>query len=222
MSLNYPGGFAQTPSNMTRILLSRHGETDWNAERRIQGSTDTLLNPRGEEQARLLAGRLAAMQFTAIYASDYKRALRTAEFAHVKHPGVPLITAPELRERNWGSLEGLRWDDIMRDRPDVAEGITSGDPDYALPGGGESRAQVLRRATSLFIRIVKEHPAETVAVFTHGGVCATVLKHALGVAPATRTSFLVENCALHILDFDGKTWTVRTLNDMSHLNGCCG
>lgn len=221
MSLKFPGGFPKTPSHTTRILLSRHGETDWNAERRIQGSTDIPLNARGEEQARCLADRLAGTPFCAIYSSDLKRAFRTAELTRERRPDIPLIPALELRERNWGALEGLRWDDIMRDHPDVAEGITSGDPDYALPGGGESRAQVLRRATSLFLRIVKDHPGQTVAIFTHGGVCATLLKHALGVSPRTRTSFLVENCALHILDFDGKSWTVRTLNDMSHLGDNC-
>lgn len=203
---------------MTRIILVRHGETDWNVERRIQGSTDIPLNSNGEAQAQRLSMRLSPIHLDAIYTSDYIRAERTARIVHECHRDAPLLVRPELRERNWGNLEGLKWEEIQRDHPEVVEGVTSGAPDFA-PAGGESKAQVNGRAVGLMREIAAQRPDETVLVVTHGGVAVIILKHALDIFIGALTPFRVENCAIHILDTDGEKWYVHTLNDMSHLEG---
>jgi broad specificity phosphatase PhoE len=203
---------------MTRIILVRHGETDWNVERRIQGSTDIPLNGNGEAQAQRLAQRLASISIGAFYTSDYIRAERTARTVRELHPDTPFFIRHELRERNWGELEGLKWEEIQRDHPDVVAGVTSGSPDFAPPGG-ESKTLVLERAVGLVEEIAAQRPDETVLVMTHGGVAVIILKHALGIDIGALTPFRVENCALHILDTDGAKWYVHTLNDMSHLDG---
>mgnify|MGYP000244700882 CR=1 FL=1 len=202
---------------MTRIILVRHGETDWNVQHKIQGSTDIPLNENGETQAMRAAARLAQIPISAIYASDYSRAARTAQLIHEKHPGVPLILDEDLRERSWGRLEGLTWQDIERRHAAEIKGITSGSLDYAPPDG-ESKKTVINRANRFLGRVIRKHPDATVVVVTHGGVAGLILKDALGIDPGARTPFRVENCALHIIDTsDGAFWYIQTLNDMGHL-----
>ena len=91
---------------MTTLLLVRHGETDWNAEGRLQGHTDTPLNDYGRRQARTLADELAGEPIDAVYSSDLARARETAEIVGGRL-GLTVVVDPGLREKNWGSWEGL-------------------------------------------------------------------------------------------------------------------
>ena len=101
-----------------RLCLIRHGETDWNVARRIQGHTDIPLNHTGLEQARLLAQSLADEQFDAIYSSDLGRARQTAEaVAHRLHQTVRLD--PLLRERHYGEFQALTYDEARARFPDA-------------------------------------------------------------------------------------------------------
>src|SRR6185437_6606991 len=95
---------------MTTLLLVRHGETDWNAERRYQGHADVPLNDRGVEQARELAEQLAGERIDAIYSSDLSRAHATAEIVG-ERLGVPVVTDPDLREIDVGAVEGLTFEE---------------------------------------------------------------------------------------------------------------
>jgi len=88
---------------VTTLLLVRHGETDWNAEGRLQGHTDRPLNDFGRRQAAALAERLADDDIDAVYASDLARARETAEIL-ADRLGLAVVTDPDLRERNWGQL----------------------------------------------------------------------------------------------------------------------
>ena len=94
---------------MTTLLLVRHGETDWNAEGRLQGHTDRPLNAHGRTQAKDLAERLAGEGADAIYASDLSRAKETAEILGARL-GLPVVIDADLREKNWGNWEGLTGD----------------------------------------------------------------------------------------------------------------
>src|SRR3569623_193897 len=95
---------------MTELLLVRHGETDWNAEGRLQGHTDRPLNDHGRRQAKEVAERLAGEGADAIYASDLLRAKETAEIVGERR-GVPVVVDADLREKNWGNWEGLTGDE---------------------------------------------------------------------------------------------------------------
>src|SRR5436190_1312043 len=94
---------------MTTLLLVRHGETDWNAAGRLQGHTDRPLNEYGRRQAKELADRLAGEGADAIYASDLSRAKETAEIVG-ERLGLTVVIDADLREKNWGSWEGLTGD----------------------------------------------------------------------------------------------------------------
>ena len=156
---------------MTTLLLVRHGETDWNAEGRLQGHTDRPLNDFGRRQARRLADELAAEEFDAIYASDLARARETAEIVG-EHLRLPVLLDPDLREKDWGNWEGL----------------TSTER-FGIELVGESAEQHTRRVLSALGRIAGQHPSGRILVVTHGGSMRRVQTEALGFALP-----VVENC----------------------------
>jgi broad specificity phosphatase PhoE len=157
---------------VTRLLLVRHGETDWNAEGRLQGQTDRPLSELGRRQARRLAEDLPREQLEAIYSSDLARARETAEIVG-ERVGLPVELDPNLREKDWGTWEGLTA--AERDRVEFV---------------GESTEAHQERMLGALRRISDRHPGEkTVLVVTHGGSMRRVQAAALGLALP-----VVENC----------------------------
>ena len=156
---------------MTELLLVRHGETDWNAVGRLQGHTDRPLSDYGREQARRLADDLAGEEFDAIYASDLARARDTAEIVGERLQ-LPVVEDPDLREKNWGTWEGL----TSTERLEVEL-------------AGESTEEHQRRMLAALGRIAANYPGGRVLVVTHGGSMRRVQTEALGFAMP-----VVENC----------------------------
>ena len=152
---------------MTTLLLARHGETDWNRELRIQGSSDIELNELGRRQAQSLAQELTDVDLDAIYASDLSRARATAEAVAATH-GLEVTLDSRLRERSFGSWEGLTRDDLN-----------------AMPPGshhdGETDEEVRERMLAAVQEIAAAHPGEEVLIVSHGGALNTLWHHALGV-----------------------------------------
>jgi broad specificity phosphatase PhoE len=200
----------------TRLIFTRHGETDWNAGDRIQGHSDVEMNALGASQAEALAERLAGTRIEAIYTSDLSRALRTAEAVGRRLPDAAFIITPELRERNWGALEGLQWDEIRETRPEEAAAIRSGDPAFA-PAGGESKLQVRGRIAAFLDSVVEKHPGGTALTVTHGGVCVMIFRIILGLDLALKVPFHVDNCSINIIDCENGSRIVKTLNCTCHL-----
>jgi probable phosphoglycerate mutase len=152
---------------MTEILLARHGETDWNLESRVQGHTDRPLNATGLEQARALAHLLAREPLVAVYASDLVRARDTAVIVAGVH-GLDVTLDPDLREKNFGSWEGLTDVEILQRFPDAVRGTW---------GDGEATEAVAVRAIAAIDRIRARHPAAPVLVVSHGGPLRAILAH---------------------------------------------
>src|SRR5206468_2330987 len=136
---------------MATLLLVRHGETDWNAEGRLQGHTDRPLSEFGRRQAERLATTLAAEKLDAIYASDLARARETAEIVG-EHLRLPVVLDPDLRERDWGTWEGLT--SMQRIGVELV---------------GESTEDHSRRMLRALERAAATHPSGRVLVVTHGG-----------------------------------------------------
>ena len=105
---------------MSRLLLARHGDTELNSARRFQGHSDVELSAAGYRQVESLRDRLVNEKIDAIYSSDLRRALVTAETIASKHQ-LDVMACPELREINYGKLERLTFDEISRLYPEVAE-----------------------------------------------------------------------------------------------------
>lgn len=150
----------------TTIALVRHGETDWNRERRIQGSTDIPMNDRGRAQSRATAERLAVSDWDAVVTSPLSRSAETATIIADRLGLADPAHEPALAERRHGTLEGLTTEERRR--------LEAG----AVPIEGlESRVSVVSRAVPALLGFAARHPGGAVVAVTHGGVIQSVLLH---------------------------------------------
>jgi broad specificity phosphatase PhoE len=157
---------------VTTLILVRHGETDWNAQQRWQGHSDTALNDAGREQARRLAAQLDGVD--ALYSSDLARARETAEIL-AERIGVDIRFDERLRERGFGAWEGLTAEEIESSFPDEQQrwraGIGAGAHD------AEPFEAFAARVGSFIEEVGRRHVGEEVLVVAHGGTIRVV--HAL-------------------------------------------
>lgn len=152
---------------MATLILARHGETDWNLERRVQGHTDRPLNETGRAQARALAETLRGVPLDAVYASDLSRAYETARV--VAEPrGLSVTPLPELREKHFGTWEGLTDEEVLARFPEARGGPW---------GDTETPDELWRRVGEALRRIGEAHAGAHVLVVTHGGPLRAVLRH---------------------------------------------
>lgn len=201
----------------TRICIVRHGETDWNADERIQGQIDVPLNPVGQGQAQAAASALASEKFSALYSSDLRRAHDTAAAAaHMLHLSVQLD--PGLRERRYGEYEGLTRNEI-RQRIDYGRYIAR-DPDFDFHGG-ESLRTFAERVETTITRLAKTHAGQSILIFTHGGVLDIVHRVAMRRPLDTKRDFPIPNAALNWIAVDNDDrnagWTVLSWAVQPHL-----
>jgi probable phosphoglycerate mutase len=199
----------------TSLILIRHGETEWNAQGRLQGHEDIPLNPIGRAQADALGVRLAAEPFHALYSSDLVRALATAQsIAAVS--GHEVNRDRRLRERNLGVLQGVHRDTADREMPEVFALYMASDPDYVIPGG-ESTRQFSTRVRAGIDDLLRRHAGETVVVVAHGGVLDQVYRRAKGLPIAGPRAFTLLNASLNRLSFDAGQWRLGEWGDVRHL-----
>jgi phosphoserine phosphatase len=156
--------------------LVRHGATDWNDRNRAQGHADIELNERGRAQAREAAERLAACDLDAVFSSDLVRALETARAIARVH-GLDVVVERDLREIDQGDWTGLTDHEIKARWPDRWGPARH----FSARPGGESPAQVRRRALGAVERILLAHPSGTVAAVSHGVTIRTLVAEALGL-----------------------------------------
>ncbi len=158
----------------TTLYLIRHGETDWNFNKRVQGRQDTALNEAGVQQARRLAEELKDTKFSAIYASPLQRAYHTA-----KHLADEIKTDSRLQETCYGVYEGLLWSDFLVHVDDKLKQYELLDlhekGHFKFHESAESYFEVYIRAKECLDEIVQKHPGEQIAVATHGGLIKSVL-----------------------------------------------
>jgi 2,3-bisphosphoglycerate-dependent phosphoglycerate mutase len=201
----------------TRILLVRHGETDWNASGRIQGHSDTPLNVAGRQQAQRAAQRLTPEPVRALYSSDLARAFETATI--IGEPlGLTVVTSPRLRERQYGAWEGLTAAEIRARYPEQFTMWRARSTDFAPPQG-ETIRQLLTRALAELQTIARRHLNEMVVVVTHGGFCYALINHILGSVNGDRREFTIGNASIHTLEVSGDQWAVISMNETAHLLG---
>jgi len=203
---------------MARVLLIRHGVTPWNRDRRWQGHADVALSAEGLDQASRLAVHLKAAEgpsIGALYSSDLRRAHDTArEIAAAL--GTSLTLDRAWREIAVGRWTGLSREEIQERFAREWQRIAAGED---LPrGGGETFAGFSNRVVSALESLRLRHPAQTVAVVTHGGVIRAALLHVLGL-PWTRLREVapIGNTAVNELSWAGAAWTIVRRNHLAHL-----
>lgn len=180
------------------LYLVRHGETDWNLARRIQGSTDIPLNDTGRQQAAATGTLLARRHWDAIYASPLSRALETASIIS-EHIGLDApIPLDALVERNYGDAEGLADPELARRFPG----------DTVVPGR-ESREAVVERVLPALLELAEQHSGEAILVVSHGGVIRSILNT---VDPDGKHG-MITNGSIHSLRHDNGTFELIAFDD---------
>jgi probable phosphoglycerate mutase len=217
----------------TRILFIRHGETDWNRAKRIQGHIDLPLAASGFAQAERLAARLArkahaahaahaapdwGVALDAIYSSDLTRAQQTAQ-PSATALGVPVRLCTGLRERDYGMFQGHDSSEIAARFPDAYAVWQTRDPGFA-PEGGESLRALSHRVLHTVAAIAAAHPGGRIACVTHGGVLDCIYRHARGLPLDAPRDHLLLNASVNTVDFDeqGRACVVSWA-DIGHLQG---
>ena len=204
----------------TRLCLIRHGETDWNTERRFQGHTDIPLNARGELQARQMAQALkdTAITFDVLYTSDLKRAADTAN-AVAQLFSVKAQVESTLRERHFGALQGLLISEAPLIRPDIWQAHSTRNLDHELEGG-ESIQQFALRVQNALEMIQERHSGKTILLVSHGGTLEMMYRIASNQALSTERVVSVPNASLNwITHQQGAGWSVEQWADTLHLSG---
>ena len=187
---------------MPRILLARHGETDWNAIGRLQGHTDIPLNDAGRAQARALAAQLRAHAIARVVTSDLARAHETGAIIAAEL-GLPApLVEPELRERRFGIFEGLTRDEIIARYPEAWNHWRQA---IAAPEGGEPHADSVARISRALDRLWRTL-ADTALVISHGGVMR------LWLSDVTATQLAnIGTGATFVVEHDGTVFRARPL-----------
>ncbi len=202
---------------ITRFCLVRHGETDWNAKRRLQGHTDIDLNARGLAQAEQMARAIKRINlaFDVLYTSDLQRAAKTAK-AIEQLFSTSAITNVGLRERHLGALQGLTTDEAPQLEPDLWRSHLSRNVTEELRGG-ESIQQFADRINTALEKIREQHLGKTVLLVSHGGALDMMYRIASNQPLDAEKAVAVPNASLNWISHDGYTWKVDGWADTSHL-----
>lgn len=200
---------------MRRLILVRHGETEWNRVGRYQGFARTSLNERGRWQARQAADRLADWEVGAIYASDLPRAIETAEPIAARLD-LPLESLEALREIDVGEWQGLTVAEIQTRYPENWAAWAAA-PIETRRLGGESLGEMAERVWQAVERWQIDHADETIVVVTHGGPIKALVCVMTEQPHALRMHLRVGNASLTTLIRRHERWYLETLNDRCHL-----
>jgi 2,3-bisphosphoglycerate-dependent phosphoglycerate mutase len=202
---------------ITRFCLVRHGETDWNAKRRLQGHTDIDLNARGLAQAEQMARAIKRINlaFDVLYTSDLQRAAKTAK-AIEQLFSTSAITNVGLRERHLGALQGLTTDEAPQLEPDLWRSHLSRNVTEELRGG-ESIQQFADRINTALEKIREQHLGKTVLLVSHGGALDMMYRIASNQPLDAEKAVAVPNASLNWISHDGRSWKVDGWADTSHL-----
>lgn len=205
--------------NSTHFWLIRHGETEWNANRRLQGWLDIPLSDIGLTQAEQLAAHLAALKeprFHAVLSSDLIRAAETARIA-TAHLGLPVLTRETLRERNYGIYQGLDWAALNEDL--ASQGVNLRAPDQFIENG-ESFQGFADRIVAAFETLAREHAGQNLLVFAHGGVIDVIWRRIGGHALTVKRPGTILNTSINVFDVSTRgDWRMgNAWNQVSHLD----
>lgn len=188
------------------VIFWRHGQTDFNVERRFQGQTDIPLNERGRAQAAQAAAYLSQLHPEVIVSSDLSRAADTADQL-AGQLGLEAIRDERLRETAFGEWEGHTRDEVSVNWPEeLKEWLTGAD---MRPSGGESRTESGRRVASAITEIVAGTQAQTIAIVAHGAVLRGAAELLLEMEGSGRLAVL-GNCGHGEFGFTGSNWVLRS------------
>ncbi len=202
---------------LTKICFVRHGETDWNAEKRMQGHIDIPLNAQGVTQAKRLANALlrTGHSFDRIYSSDLGRAFHTAK-AIASAQSLQITMHPDLRERHVGKLQGLLLADAPQVEPELWKRHLARDLEFDLEGG-ESILEFHARMQRMLDHLLTKHTGEQILAVSHGGSLDMIYRIVTQQALDAERVAVVPNTSLNWIVHDGNSWSIERWGDTSHL-----
>ncbi|SAK39862.1 phosphoglycerate mutase [Caballeronia hypogeia] len=202
----------------TQVLFIRHGETEWNAIKRIQGHIDIPLSAHGFLQAQQLGARLAREgRIDAAYSSDLQRAQQTAQpFADAL--GLEVRLSEGLRERFYGAFQGHDSDEINDKFPAEYIEWQTRDPGFAPPGDGESQRVFYHRVVHAMEPLVAAHAGGRIAVVAHGGVLDCIYRFATKLSLHEPRNWPLLNCSVNVVDYENGGAKVIAWGDIAHLS----
>jgi broad specificity phosphatase PhoE len=198
-----------------RLLVVRHGETFYNAQRRLTGQSDVPLNSLGERQAVALGDCLATEHLDAIVTSDLERTRVTARTIASFH-GLVVQEDSVLRELAFGEWEGYTFDEVLAKDANQAS-LWRADPTIYAPPGGETIAQLRDRCARALGRWQTGYPDASVLWVTHGGLIGVLLCHVLGIDLKRRWQFSHDNASISELRLRGDRVIIVRLNETAHI-----
>ena len=200
---------------MLQVYLVRHGETQWNAERRIQGQSDSPLTAKGEQQAMQVATRAKELGITHIISSDLGRTRRTAEII-AQACGCDILLDPRLRELNMGVLETRNIDSLTEEEENWRRQLVNGTVDGRIPEGESMK--------ELSDRVNAELPqGSRPLLVSHGIALGCLVSTILGLPAWAERRLRLRNCSISRVDYQeslwlASGWVVETAGDISHLD----
>ena len=201
---------------MTRFILVRHGQTEWNRVERFRGRADVPLNKTGLAQARATGGRVAAeWKPVGVYSSPLSRAVRTAE-AIAAHFGLQVEVRPALADIDYGLWQGLAPDEARERWPEEVEAWYSAPQDARIPGG-EPLAALRARAMAEVEELGKLHEGDTIVLAGHTVINRIILLGVLGLGNERFWRLRQEPCAINVFEWDGSDFVLNSMNDTCHL-----
>ena len=206
---------------MLQVYLVRHGETQWNAERRIQGQSDSPLTAKGEQQAMQVASRAKELGITHIISSDLGRTRRTAEII-AQACGCDIILDPRLRELNMGVLEKRHIDSLTEEEENWRRQLVNGTVDGRIPEG-ESMQELSDRVNAA-LESCRDLPlGSRPLLVSHGIALGCLVSTILGLPAWAERRLRLRNCSISCVDYQeslwlASGWVVETAGDISHLD----
>jgi broad specificity phosphatase PhoE len=198
-----------------KLVIVRHGETEWNKQDKAMGQLDSPLTPKGIQQAYAIANRLRRFSFTTLYSSDLGRAVQTANII-AEICGKNVICDSELREWNMGIFQGLTFSEMDEKFPQERQDHKYMGDEYVIPEG-ESLRQCRDRGYRALNRIAEGHLDETVVVVTHGFVLMNFCQVVLNLPPANGRRFKLDHANFCSFEYVNGCWSLVVWNDTSHL-----
>ena len=195
----------------TKVILIRHGQTDWNRERRYQGSADIPLNDSGREAARKLKWWVSGRKIDRVFTSDRKRA---SEFARIAFEGFSIEEDQSFREMGFGVFEGLVYEEAMRKFSGQYSSWIADPVNTAIPGA-EAFFDFRRRVLGSFDRIIQENDGSTIAIVTHAGPIRVILNRIM--KKKSIWDLKTDSGSIHIIEFNKQGAEVVLLNDTAYL-----
>jgi broad specificity phosphatase PhoE len=203
---------------VTRFVLVRHGQTDWNRVERFRGRADVPLNESGLAQAKATGERVAAeWKPVAVYSGPLSRAVRTAE-AIAGHFNLEVQVRPGLADIDYGRWQGLTPDEARARWPEDVETWYRAPQDAQIPGG-ETLSALRTRAMAEIKVLGNLHEGETIALVGHTVINRVILLGVLGLGNERFWRLRQEPCAINVFEGDGSQYDLVSLNDTSHLRG---